>query len=104
MRAYERLIKYVKYDTKSSECSGEHPSTASQRVFADALAKELNDLGCKNVRVSKECYVYAELDASEGLTHISSTAVRNIIKSGGELSGLIPEGAISEINKIMTRR
>ena len=44
------------------------------------------------------------LDAKEELTTLSSTAVREIIKVGGELSGLLPEGAISEINKIMTRR
>lgn len=67
MRAYERLIKYVKYDTKSSECSGEHPSTPSQRKLAEALAEELTALGCKNVRISDECYVYAQLDATEGL-------------------------------------
>ena len=44
------------------------------------------------------------LDAREELTSLSSTAVREIIKVGGELSGLLPEGAITEINKITTRR
>ena len=66
MRAYERLLKYVKFDTKSSETSGTHPSTASQFSLAKELADELRALGCKNVRISDECYVYAEIDATEG--------------------------------------
>ena len=37
MKAYERLIKYAKYNTVSSETSGAHPSTESQWI----LAKEL---------------------------------------------------------------
>ena len=41
MRAYERLLKYVKYNTKSSDTSGAHPSTDSQFILAKELASEL---------------------------------------------------------------
>lgn len=40
------------------------------------------------------------LDAKEELTHISSTAVREIITENGDLSGYLPEGAILKIKEI----
>ena len=39
MKAYERLLKYVKIDTRSSEQSGTHPSTSSQFELAKILAR-----------------------------------------------------------------
>ena len=66
MKAYERLIKYAKYNTESSETSGLHPSTESQWVLARALADELTKLGCTDVRISDTCYVYAKLEATKG--------------------------------------
>ena len=66
MKAYERLLKYVKFNTKSSEDSGTHPSTESQFLLANELKKELEDLGCEGVTLSKECYLYAKLPATAG--------------------------------------
>ena len=47
MKAYERLLNYVKINTKSSEESGTHPSTESQFALANALADELEKIICK---------------------------------------------------------
>ena len=66
MKAYERLLKYVKYDTKSSGESGTHPSTEGQFSLAELLADELRALGCENVEVTDKCYVYASLPATAG--------------------------------------
>ena len=66
MKAYERLIKYAKYNTVSSETSGAHPSTGSQWILAKELEAELISLGCTNVRISDTCYVYAALPATPG--------------------------------------
>lgn len=66
MRAYERLIKYAKVHTKSDEHSTATPSSAIQFDLAKMLAKELEDIGCQNVRCDEKCYVYAELPASSG--------------------------------------
>ena len=66
MRAYERLLKYVKIDTQSSDNSGTHPSTEKQRTLAAILADELTSLGAKDVRVTPDCYVYARIPATEG--------------------------------------
>ena len=66
MKAYERLLKYVTFDTKSSLESGTHPSTEGQIALAEALREELLALGCKGVNVTDKCYVYAYLPATEG--------------------------------------
>lgn len=62
----ERFLKYVMYDTQSSETSGTHPSSEGQRVLAQVLAEELEELGAKDVFVSEGAYVYATIPASAG--------------------------------------
>ena len=66
MKAYERLLKYVKICTQSSDESGLHPSTACQFELAKALKDELTELGCKDVRLDERCYLYARLPATAG--------------------------------------
>ena len=66
MRAYERLLKYVKINTKSDDNSTTVPTTAVQFDLANILASELKELGCEKVKVDENCYVYAEIPASEG--------------------------------------
>ena len=43
------------------------------------------------------------LDASEELSDVSSTAVREIIGQGGELCGYLPESAILKIKEIKAK-
>ena len=66
MKAYERLLKYVKFNTQSSDTSGAHPSTASQFELAKALRDELISLGCVDVYLDDKCYLYARVPATEG--------------------------------------
>ena len=66
MRAHERLLKYVKIDTKSNEDCDKCPSTQSQFDLAGILANEMKELGVSNVRVDENCYVYGEIPATEG--------------------------------------
>ena len=66
MKAYERLLKYVKFNTQSSDTSGAHPSTASQFELAKALRDELISLGCVDVYLDEKCYLYARVPATEG--------------------------------------
>lgn len=66
MKAYERLLSYVKINTRSSDESGAHPSTESQFTLANVLARELKELGAVNVTVTDKCYVYAKIPATEG--------------------------------------
>ena len=64
MSVKERFLRYAAMDTGSSETSGTHPSTQKQWELARLLETELRELGCADVRVSKECYVYATIPAN----------------------------------------
>ncbi len=66
MRAYERLLKYVRIHTTSDEDSKETPSTQRQFDLARLLAAELESLGLESVRISESGYVYGMLPATEG--------------------------------------
>jgi tripeptide aminopeptidase len=61
MNVIDRFLKYVSYDTQSSETSGETPSTPGQRVLAEAIAEELKQLGLKEVTLDDNCYLMATL-------------------------------------------
>ena len=67
MRAYERLIRYAKIHTASSETAEGTPSTARQRDLSDLLAEELAALGAADVHVDEHAYVYARIPATPGL-------------------------------------
>ncbi|MCR4567976.1 MAG: peptidase T [Pseudobutyrivibrio sp.] len=66
MRAYERLLKYVKIYTTSDEDSNTVPSTARQFDLAKILVEELKSLGVENAEVDDKCYVYAHIPATPG--------------------------------------
>ncbi|MCR5195712.1 MAG: peptidase T [Pseudobutyrivibrio sp.] len=66
MRAYERLLNYVKVYTTSDEDSNTVPSTARQFDLANILVKELKALGVDNAEVDDKCYVYAHIPATSG--------------------------------------
>ncbi len=66
MRAYERLIEYVKVPTPSAEESTTHPTSQCQFDLANKLVEELKALGAVDVRVDEHCYVYGKIPASAG--------------------------------------
>ena len=72
MRAYERLLEYVKIVTTSREEAGKVPSTDSQFTLARLLEKEMKELGISDVRVDDKCYVYGTIKASQGCEQAAS--------------------------------
>ena len=58
MRAYERLLNYVRVYTTSDPESGTHPSAAREFDLAHQLVEELKALGVEDARVDEHCYVY----------------------------------------------
>ena len=67
MRAYERLLGYVKVNTASSESgAGTSPSTQRQFDLARLLADELRALGVTDAELTGSCYVYGHLEATPG--------------------------------------
>ena len=66
LKAYERLLKYVKVQTTSDENSGMLPSTQGQFDLAYMLADEMRRIGICDVRVDECCYVYGSIPATQG--------------------------------------
>lgn len=116
MRAYERLLRYVRVDTQSDENSAATPSSEKQFDLSRLLEKELASLGAENVFTDEHGYVYGRLPASAGyekepviglIAHLdtapdfSGTGVRPLIHEsydGGDLplgeSGLVLSPAL----------
>ena len=67
MKAYERLLSYVKIFTPSNEESTSSPSSRCQFDLARLLVEELKGLGISDVTLDDHCYVYAKPSA---LSHI----------------------------------
>lgn len=64
MKAHERFLHYVSFDTTSDESNPACPSTPGQLTLANALAEELLSLGLADARVDEHGYVYASLPAN----------------------------------------
>lgn len=66
MRAYERFMKYVQYDTTSDSTSKSVPSTKGQLVLGKALGEEMSALGLQHVKAQDNGIVWGFLPASPG--------------------------------------
>ena len=62
----ERFLKYVSYDTQSSEESGTFPSTEKQKVLLAALRDEMQALGMTEVIMDRYGYVMGTVPATPG--------------------------------------
>ena len=66
MRAYERMLNYVKVWTTSDSSSETVPSTSRQFDLARILVEEMKKLGIEDAHVDDKCYVYGTLPAKKG--------------------------------------
>ena len=64
MTLVERFLKYVSFDTQSSDETGVTPSTDKQMVFARYLKTELEGLGLEDIELDEHGYLYATLPAN----------------------------------------
>ena len=60
----DRFLRYVQYDTQSTESSTTYPSTPTQLVLLEALAAELRSLGAADVQMDQHGYVTATVPAT----------------------------------------
>lgn len=67
MRAYERLLNYVKIWTTSDEESDTVPSSKRQLDLAGLLVQEMKDMGIENAHADEKGYVYGTLRATAGM-------------------------------------
>ena len=59
-----RFLKYVTYDTQSSETSDTYPSTDKQKILGKELVNELNEMGLSDSQMNEYGYVTATLEAT----------------------------------------
>ncbi|EIY70784.1 peptidase T [Bacteroides salyersiae] len=64
MALVERFLKYVSFDTQSSEETRITPSTPGQMVFAKYLKSELESLGLEEITLDEHGYLFATLPAN----------------------------------------
>lgn len=64
MALVERFLKYVSFDTQSSEEIEVTPSTPGQMVFAKYLKEELESLGLEDITLDEHGYLFATLPAN----------------------------------------
>ena len=63
MTIMERFLRYVAINTESCEEVETVPSSQRQFDLANVLAEDMREMGLSNVRVTDNCFVYAELPA-----------------------------------------
>ena len=66
MELKDRFLKYVSFDTQSSEESESFPSTEKQLVLLNYLADEMRALGMEDVTVDKYGYAMGTIPATKG--------------------------------------
>lgn len=64
MRAYERFLKYIHFETASDENSTACPSTACQKVLGQHLVDEMLAMGIGDARMDAHGYVYGSIPAT----------------------------------------
>ncbi len=66
MRAYERLLRYVKLDSQSAPGAGKTPSTIKQINMTRFLKEEMEAMGLERVFADEHAYAYGFLPATPG--------------------------------------
>lgn len=63
-KVVDRLLKYVSFDTQSSEETNTTPSTKGQFILAQEIAKELEEIGMQDVSLDDKGYIMAVLPSN----------------------------------------
>lgn len=87
MRAYERMLKYVKIWTTSDSTSETVPSTSRQFDLAKILVEEMKELGIEDAHVDEKCYVYGTLPPTKGYEDKVSLGFIAHLDTSEDLSG-----------------
>ena len=74
MKAYERLLRYVAFDTQSDEGSETCPSTAKQRTFGQSLVEEMKAMGIADAHMDRDGYLYGTVPGDPSLPTIGLIA------------------------------
>ena len=98
MSVIDRFLKYVSFDTTSSETSGTVPSTPNQKVLGEFLVKELNALGLVGARMDEFGYVYATLPATPDCQELAPLGLIAHMDTSSAVSGADIKASIVTYN------
>ncbi len=87
MTVVDRFLKYVTFATQSDEESGITPSTAGQRVFAEALVKELEALGLEEISLDDNSYLMATLPSNMEDQEVPTIGFISHLDTSPDMSG-----------------
>src|SRR5258708_7084448 len=83
----ERFLRYVTFDTQSTETSETYPSTAKQLDLLRHLVAELKALGLADVAIDEHGYVMATLPATTQKTGVPVIGFIAHVDTSPEVSG-----------------
>ncbi len=83
----ERFLKYVSYDTQSSEESASFPSTEKQKVLLADLRDEMKMLGLTDVEMDRHGYVMGTIPATPGLENAPVVGFIAHVDTSPDMSG-----------------
>lgn len=63
-KALDRFLRYAAIDTTSDETANVTPSSQGQWGLAELLRDEMEELGCADVSLDENCYVYGRIPAN----------------------------------------
>lgn len=86
MKAYERFLDYISFDTQSDSASETFPSTAKQLKLASHLEAELKAMGIE-AELDGNGYVYGRIPASQGCENKKGFALIAHMDTALEVSG-----------------
>lgn len=83
----ERFLRYVTYDTQSSESSDTYPSTLKQLDLLRLLVEELRALGLSDAEMDPHGYVMATIPATSGKANVPVIGFIAHVDTSPEMSG-----------------
>ena len=87
MELQERFLKYVSYDTQSSEESTTYPSTDKQKVLLSELRDEMQALGMTEVTMDRYGYVMGTVPATPGCENAPVVGFIAHVDTSPDMSG-----------------
>lgn len=87
MRAYERLLHYVSFETTSDENSESCPSSPKELVLAEELVREMKEIGITDAHMDKDGYVYGTVAATPGMEGVKAVGLIAHMDTAPAMSG-----------------
>lgn len=83
----DRFLKYVTYDTQSSEESTTYPSTEKQKILGAELVKELLEIGLPDAAMDENGYVTATIPSTTNKANVPVLGLISHMDTSPEVTG-----------------